>query len=84
MAAKDDGALMDVFLFRLSGLAVMEKSKKKREKKKSERIGNITNEPEQKKSHQRFSVSGGLNYLFCGVTMGKLKGSYRPPRICYI
>lgn len=34
MAARDDGALMDVFLFKLSGLAVMEKSKKKREKKK--------------------------------------------------
>lgn len=54
----------------LAGLAVMEKSKKKREKKKPERIGNITNEPDQKKIHQRFSVSSGLNYLFCGVTRG--------------
>lgn len=54
----------------LAGLAVMEKSKKKREKKKPERIGNITNETDQKKSHQRFSVSSGLNYLFCGVTRG--------------
>ena len=57
----------------LAGLAVMEKSKKKREKKKPERIGNITKEPEQKKSHQRFSVSSGLNYLFLRRDEGNSK-----------
>ena len=52
IAARDDGALMDVFLFKLSGLAVMEKSKKKREKKKKTEK-KTRKEKNQKKKNKR-------------------------------